>query len=88
MFGLSAGLNVRFRTYWPFSLSLPILLVRQWQKYQIRKNNITASQTDSDVSYPGDLVNGILKALVKTEEKLIPRAPFGSSLFMVFSISR
>ena len=79
----AAGLNIRFNTYWPFTLSLPILAVRQWQKFRIRKNGLTPAHTDSDVSYPGDFVNTLLRSITKIEGGLLLKAPFGSSLFMV-----
>jgi SAM-dependent methyltransferase len=79
----AAGLKVSYNTYWPFALSLPILAVRQWQKAQIRKNQLKVEETDSDVKYPGDLINTILKSVTSIESAVLPRAPFGSSLFMV-----
>ncbi|MCF2520687.1 class I SAM-dependent methyltransferase [Dyadobacter sp. CY351] len=78
----ASGLVIKHNTYWPFALSLPILAVRQWQNYQIRKQKINTEHLDSDVKFPGKLVNSILKGITKTEQFLIPRAPFGSSLFM------
>ncbi|WP_149240728.1 class I SAM-dependent methyltransferase [Dyadobacter sp. 32] len=83
----SAGLSVQFTTYWPFVLSLPILAVRKWQQFQIRKNKITTAEADSDVSYPGNLINGILQRLMALEEAVIPSAPFGSSLFLILQPS-
>ncbi len=82
-YALDAELLVKYRTYWPFALSLPILAVRQWQKFQIRKNKIDPAHNDSDVSYPGDWINAVCRTLVRAEEVLLPQAPFGSSLFMV-----
>ena len=78
-----ANLNITFKTYWPFALSLPILLVRQWQKYQISTSKIKAEIPDSDVSYPGDVINGLLRSTTFFEEFILKSAPFGSSLFMV-----
>lgn len=78
----NAGLRISYNTYWPFALSLPILFVRQWQNYQIRNKKIDIDQLDSDVQYPGDAVNAVLKTVTKVESKLLKRAPFGSSLFM------
>ena len=83
-FGKAAGLRIGYNTYWPFALSLPILLVRQWQNYQIRKKKINVDHLDSDVEYPGDTVNAVLKAITKTESSILGKAPFGSSLFMTF----
>jgi SAM-dependent methyltransferase len=79
----SAGLAVQHNTYWPFLLSLPILAVRKWQRFQIRKDKITAEDADSDVSYPGDTVNSLLRKIMSIEEAVFPSAPFGSSLFLV-----
>lgn len=81
----AAGLNIRHNTYWPFALSLPILAVRQWQNYQIRKQKIDVQHLDSDVKFPGAIINSILKAITKTEQFIIPKAPFGSSLFMTMT---
>ena len=79
----SAGLQVEYKTYWPFALSLPIWAVRRWQKYQIEKGKINTSELDSDVSYPGDFINSILRKTIQIEERLLHSGPFGSSLFMV-----
>ncbi len=76
-------LQIVYQTYWPFLLSLPILLVRTWQRIRMRKGDYETAPPDSDVSYPGDAVNNILKGLMRLEESLLPSAPFGSSLFMV-----
>jgi SAM-dependent methyltransferase len=83
-FAKAAGLRIGYNTYWPFALSLPILLVRQWQNYQIRKKKIDIEKLDSDVEYPGDAVNAILKTITKAESAILGKAPFGSSLFMTF----
>lgn len=83
-FGQAAGLRIGYTTYWPFALSLPILLVRQWQNYRIRKNKIDVGKLDSDVEYPGDAINAILKTITKAESAILAKAPFGSSLFMMF----
>ncbi|TLU98151.1 class I SAM-dependent methyltransferase [Dyadobacter luticola] len=77
-----AGLKIAYNTYWPFALSLPILAVRQWQKFQIRKNQVNVAELDSDVKYPGDTINNVLKGIVKLESTLLSSTPFGSSLFM------
>jgi SAM-dependent methyltransferase len=84
-YATAAGLNIDRNTYWPFALSLPILAVRQWQNHRIRKQQIDVDQLDSDVKFPGQMINSILKAITKTEQLLIPRAPFGSSLFLVMN---
>ncbi len=82
-YAAASGLQIVQHTYWPFLLSLPILLVRTWQRFRMRKGDYNSVHPGSDVSYPGDLVNNILKGAMRLEESLIPAAPFGSSLFMV-----
>jgi SAM-dependent methyltransferase len=81
-FSRAAGLKISYSTYWPFALSLPILLVRQWQKYQIRHQKVQAHEVDSDVKFPGETINRILKGITKADSWLFRKAPFGSSLFM------
>jgi len=80
-----AGLQVKYRTYWPFLLSLPILVVRTWQRMRIRSGALGAETPGSDVSYPGDFTNGLLSSVTSLEKKVLRRAPFGSSLFMVMT---
>ncbi len=82
-YAAESGLQIVHQTYWPFFLSLPILLVRTWQRIRMRKEDYETAPPDSDVRYPGDLVNNTLNGLMRLEESLIPSAPFGSSLFMV-----
>jgi SAM-dependent methyltransferase len=82
-YATAAALKIQHNTYWPFLLSLPILAVRQWQKHQIKSKAINVDEVDSDVKYPGDLVNSVLRAITRTESALLRSAPFGSSLFMV-----
>lgn len=83
----NAGLAITRNTYWPFLLSAPILAMRTWQRYRLRKGAYQTTVPTSDVKYPGDLINGTLNALMRIEETLIPSAPFGSSLFMEMRIS-
>jgi SAM-dependent methyltransferase len=82
VYSQAAGLEISYNTYWPFVLSIPILLVRKWQKYQIRHENIQAHEADSDVKFPGETINKLLKGITNTESWLFRKAPFGSSLFM------
>ncbi len=79
----AAGLRIKYYTYWPFALSLPIWVVRQWQKRQLRHGKIDVQTLESDVQYPGDFLNATLRFITRTEQVVLPRAPFGSSLFMV-----
>ncbi|SEJ17214.1 Methyltransferase domain-containing protein [Dyadobacter koreensis] len=79
----TAGLKISYNTYWPFFLSIPIWIVRKWQRRQMRSGKINAADLHSDVNYPGDFINGILKTITTMEGIFLPSAPFGSSLFMV-----
>jgi SAM-dependent methyltransferase len=79
----AAEFTILHHTYWPFFLSFPILLVRQWQRFQLNREAIDPASVDSDVSYPGNFINTILRAITKTEQAILGRAPFGSSLFLV-----
>lgn len=83
-FAQAAHLRTSYHTYWPFLLSLPILAVRQWQRYQLERGKVAPQTVESDVRYPGDLVNGTLRLVTRVEQTLLPSAPFGSSLFLVF----
>ncbi|WP_138480218.1 class I SAM-dependent methyltransferase [Dyadobacter bucti] len=84
IYSAAADFKITYHTYWPFALSLPIFAIRQWQKFRIRNHNTDAQQPDSDVKFPGKPLNSLLLAVTKAEAALLPRAPFGSSLFMVF----
>ncbi len=77
-----AGLKIKYHTYWPFVLSLPIWVVRKWQRYQLRRGKIDVQTLESDVQYPGDFLNSILHFLTKSEQALLRRGPIGSSLFL------
>lgn len=77
----AAGLRLRQSTYWSFLLSPLILAVRQWQAWQLRLKP-TAAVPDSDIDLPAPWINETLYRLVWLEQKLLPRTPFGSSLFM------
>lgn len=78
----AVGLQLRSSTYWSFSLSPLILLVRQWQRLQLRLGWRSPDQPASDVYLPHPFVNETLYRLVRTERSLLPRTPFGSSLFI------
>jgi len=84
----ASGLRLTHSTYWPFALSLPIWVVRQWQKRQLRRGKIDVQTLESDVQYPGDFLNNILHFVTRTEQALLPRGPFGSSLFMVLEAAQ
>lgn len=79
----AANMMVLYHTYWPFFLSIPILVVRQWQRFQLKRKAINPEKLDSDISYPGNLINSLLRTITKTEQVVLGKAPFGSSLFLV-----
>ncbi len=80
--GQMAGLKVTYATYWSFFLSPLIMTVRAWQRFQLRRGKIDLSQESSDVAVPPNFVNEPLYWLVKLEEKMLGRGPFGSSVFV------
>ncbi|WP_128544864.1 class I SAM-dependent DNA methyltransferase [Larkinella soli] len=80
----AAGLRLESSTYWSLVLSPLILAARWWQKVQLRVGLQSPEKPASDVYFPGSFINETLYRLVRLEEKLLPRTPFGSSLFIVF----
>jgi hypothetical protein len=78
-----AGLQVRYATYWSLFLSPLIALVRGFQRVFMKIGLL--KPTTSDVATPPSWLNKILWFIVRLEEKLLKSAPFGSSIFMVFS---
>lgn len=76
-------LRIQDSTYWSLALAPLILLIRQWQRLQLRVGLIHTDQPASDVYLPGKWINEMFYHLVRTEQKLLRRTPFGSSLFMV-----
>lgn len=66
--------------YWPVSLS-PLIA---FERYRQRRLMATGSyKTESDVSMPNSVVNGLLKLLLKAELNIPALFNFGSSLFVV-----
>jgi SAM-dependent methyltransferase len=82
-----AGLKIQSATYWSLLLSPLILAVRQWQALQLRLGWQRADATTSDVQDPGPFVNETLYQVVRLETRLLPRTPFGSSLFLQLTMS-
>jgi SAM-dependent methyltransferase len=78
-----AGLRIRKATYWSFILSPLILAIRQWQSWQLRFGWIKPENVQSDVYLPSTWLNETLYTIVSAEAKILPRTPFGSSLFIV-----
>lgn len=77
------GLTIQYSTYWSLFLSPLILAIRQWQNLQLRLGWQTADQPHSDVYLPPNWLNSLFYGLVKAEGTLLPRTPFGSSLFTI-----
>ncbi|TAE26880.1 MAG: class I SAM-dependent methyltransferase [Cytophagales bacterium] len=77
------GLHPVYLTYWSLLLSPLILAVRQWQNLQLRLGWQTTDQPHSDVYLPPAWLNNLFYGLVRAEGQLLPRTPFGSSLFVV-----
>ncbi len=82
-----AGLQIQSSTYWSLLLSPLILAVRQWQNLQLRLGWQRADAPASDVTDPGPLVNETLYQLVRLETRILPRTPFGSSLFLQLTVT-
>lgn len=78
-----ASLHINHATYWSFVLSPMILLIRQWQKLQLRLGWQKPEEAESDVYLPSAWLNETLYQIVRTEQKVLRRTPFGSSLFIV-----
>ena len=78
----ASGLPIRTATYWSFVLSPVILLMRQWQNVQLRMGWRTAEDAQSDVYLPANWLNEALYRIVRVEQRLFSRTPFGSSLFI------
>ena len=69
------------KKYWPFLLSPVVFFVRSVQRVVLTVNkNI---KIKSDISIPTSFVNKILFYLVRFENNLFTKKPFGSSLFLV-----
>jgi SAM-dependent methyltransferase len=79
----AAGLRIRHSTYWSLFLSPLILAVRGWQSWQLRNGQASAEAPASDVYLPPAPLNAAFYQLVRLEQWLMPRSPFGSSIFLV-----
>ena len=79
----ASGLQINYSTYWSFALSPLILGMRQWQRLQLAIGWRKPETAESDVYLPSAWLNETLYQIVQTEQKLLRRTPFGSSLFMV-----
>ncbi|WP_083422149.1 class I SAM-dependent methyltransferase [Arsenicibacter rosenii] len=78
------AMQIQFSTYWSLFLSPLILAVRQLQALKLRLGARPEEQ-GSDVYMPGEWINKVLYGLVRFERTVLPRTPFGSSLFLVLT---
>lgn len=76
------GFRIQTATYWSLALSPLILLMRQWQNWQLRSGLRHEDNAHSDVYLPPTWLNETLYRIVRIEQKWFPRTPFGSSLFL------
>jgi SAM-dependent methyltransferase len=76
-------LKITYHSYWSVALSPLILAVRLLQQLQLKLNLIDPSKIKSDVDVPSDFINNLLYRIVKTEEKVLGKGFFGSSLFLI-----
>ncbi|GAA4448812.1 class I SAM-dependent methyltransferase [Nibrella saemangeumensis] len=83
-FGKAVNMSLRYGTYWSFLLAPLIWSYRKAQLLALRLNILQLQNLHSDVGYPGDGVNGLLYGLVRAEEQVFSKAPFGSSVFVVY----
>ena len=81
----AANLEVTYATYWSFFLAPLIMTVRAWQRFQLKRGWIDLSKQSSDVAVPPSLINNALYWLVKIEEGIIGKGPFGSSVFVTMA---
>ena len=82
-----AGLRMLTATYWSLVLSPLILLMRQWQDWQLRRGWRKLEEAESDVYMPPAWLNEALYRIVRAEQTVFSRTPFGSSLFITASKS-
>jgi SAM-dependent methyltransferase len=83
----SSNFQIKQNFYWSFFLTPLILSIRIYQKIKIKLGLVDLQNVESDVEIPSDFINNFLYKIVKLEEKLLKKPPFGSSLFLVFEKS-
>jgi SAM-dependent methyltransferase len=70
--------------YWSFLLSPILLTIRGLQRFKLQLGWTKTSEIKSDLKPTANWINRLLFFIIEWEEKLIPNARFGSSLFLVF----
>ena len=73
-------LEIQNFSFWPFFLSPLIFLQRAFQRLALKRNPNTGIKSDVDI--PPQFINSFLFHLCRLEKKLLPHAPFGSSMFI------
>ncbi|PWK28308.1 methyltransferase family protein [Arcicella aurantiaca] len=75
-------LKIHYHSYWTWLLSPLVLAIRLSQQLQLKLGLIDTQKLVSDVSVPPHWLNEFFYKIVKTEEKILKRGFFGSSLFL------
>jgi len=83
--GAAAGFQAILATYWSLVLSPLILAVRSAQRFSLRRGWLKPDAVTSDVVLPVAPLNAAFTWLNRLERRWLRRAPFGSSVFVVFS---
>ena len=86
-FTQNTSLKIQYHSYWTWMLSPLVLSVRIFQQIQLKLGIIDTTKLVSDVSVPPDWVNELLYKIVKTEESILNKGFFGSSLFLVVRVT-
>ncbi|MCP9770913.1 class I SAM-dependent methyltransferase [Lacihabitans sp. LS3-19] len=79
----SPDLKIAKSTYWSLMLSPLILAVRLIQKIKLKMGLVNMDNIKSDVAMPSNFINQIFFSICNLERKILPKSPFGSSLFLV-----
>ena len=81
-FTQNTSLKIQDYSYWTWMLSPLVLSIRIFQQIQLKMGLIDTTKLVSDVSIPPDWLNELLYKIVKTEESILCKGFFGSSLFV------
>ena len=81
-FTAKTSLQIQYYSYWTWVLSPLVFAIRIAQQIQLKLGLINTSKLVSDVRVPPDWLNKMFYNIVKTEEKILKKGFFGSSLFL------
>lgn len=81
-FTAKTSLTIQYHSYWTWVLSPVVLAIRISQQIQLKLGLTDTSKLVSDVKVPSDWLNELFYKIVKTEEKILEKGFFGSSLFL------